>query len=59
MELLFDKTAMNGVKVAVIGPITAATAKKHGLEPAVVPVEYTIPSLVKAIVKHFKKLPCQ
>jgi uroporphyrinogen III methyltransferase/synthase len=57
MELLSDKTILNGVTVAVIGPITAATAQKYGLEPSIVPAEYTIPSLVKAIVEHYKELP--
>jgi uroporphyrinogen III methyltransferase/synthase len=53
MELLPDKTALNGVKVAVIGPITAETAKNYGLEPHIAPQEYTIPALVQAIVEYF------
>lgn len=57
MELLADKTALNGVKVAVIGPITAETARNYGLEPAIAPAEYTIPVLVEAIVKHFARQP--
>ena len=59
MELLSDKTAMNGVKVAVIGPITAETARTYGLEPAIAPAEYTIPALVEAIVEYFKQVPRQ
>jgi len=59
MELLSDKTALKGIKVAVIGPITAETVRNCGLEPHIAPQEYTIPSLVQAIVKHFKMLPCQ
>jgi uroporphyrinogen III methyltransferase/synthase len=59
MELLPDKTALNGVKVAVIGPVTKATARDYGLEPTIMPVEYTIPSLVEAIVEHFRQLPRQ
>jgi uroporphyrinogen III methyltransferase/synthase len=54
MELLSDKKIMNGVKVAVIGPVTASTVRDFGLEPAIVPAEYTIPSLVQAIVEYFK-----
>jgi len=57
MELLPDKAALNGVKVAVIGPITAETAKNYGLEPHIAPQEYTIPALVQAIVEHFTQQP--
>jgi len=57
MELLSDKKIMNGVKVAVIGPVTAETAKKYGLDPSIMPAEYTIPSLVQAIVEHFAQQP--
>jgi uroporphyrinogen III methyltransferase/synthase len=57
MELLSDKTALNGVKVATIGPVTGETARDYGLEPVISPSEYTIPSLVEAIVEHFRQLP--
>ena len=53
MELVPDKTVLNGVTVAVIGPITAETVRNYGLEPAITPSEYTIPALVQAIVEHF------
>jgi uroporphyrinogen III methyltransferase/synthase len=53
MELLSDKSVMSGVKIAVIGPITAETARSYGLEPHITPGEYTIPALVQAIVEHF------
>ncbi|MFZ5428507.1 MAG: uroporphyrinogen-III C-methyltransferase [Thermodesulfobacteriota bacterium] len=39
------------VKIACIGPITAATLKKHGFEPDVQPESYTIPALAKALVE--------
>jgi uroporphyrinogen III methyltransferase/synthase len=55
MELLSDKTAMNGVTVAVIGPVTGETAKNYGLEPTITPSEYTIPALVEAIVRYFQR----
>jgi uroporphyrinogen III methyltransferase/synthase len=55
MELLPDKTAIHGVKVAIIGPVTGATARDYGLEPTIMPSEYTIPSLVQAIVEHFSQ----
>jgi len=57
MELLPDKAALNGIKVAIIGPVTGATARDHGLEPAIMPAEYTIPGLVQAIVTHFLPQP--
>ena len=59
MELLADKTALNGVTVAVIGPITAETVRNYGLEPVIAPAEYTIPALVEAIVEYFKQVPRQ
>jgi uroporphyrinogen III methyltransferase/synthase len=57
MELLPDKTALNGVEVAIIGPVTAETARNYGLESTIMPAEYTIPSLVQAIVEHFTQQP--
>jgi uroporphyrinogen III methyltransferase/synthase len=59
MELVSDKTAINGVKIAVIGPVTGDTARNYGLEPTIVPPEYTIPSLVEAIIEYFKQVPSQ
>ncbi|MDH7499071.1 MAG: uroporphyrinogen-III C-methyltransferase [candidate division NC10 bacterium] len=41
--------------IACIGPITAATAKEHGLKVAIQPQQYTIPSLVEAICSYFGK----
>jgi uroporphyrinogen III methyltransferase/synthase len=55
MELVSDKSALNGVKVAVIGPITAETARNYGVPPHITPREYTIPSLVEAIVEYFQR----
>ena len=55
MELLSNRSIMNGVKVAVIGPITAETVRTYGLEPHITPQEYTIPRLVEAIVEYFKR----
>lgn len=43
-----------GVKVACIGPITAETAVKHGLQPDIVAHEYTIDGLVKAVVEYYQ-----
>ena len=55
MELLSDRTVMNGIKVAVIGPITAETVRDYGLKPHIVPQKYTIPALVEAIVEYFQR----
>ncbi|HJQ30217.1 MAG TPA: uroporphyrinogen-III synthase, partial [Rubrobacter sp.] len=42
-----------GTRVACIGPITAATARKHELRVDVEADEYTIPGLVAAVVDLF------
>jgi uroporphyrinogen III methyltransferase/synthase len=39
--------------VACIGPVTADTARAHGLTVDVVAAEHTIPGLVTALVEHF------
>ena len=41
--------------VAAIGPITRATAAEHGLSTAIMPEEYTIPALARAIEAHFRE----
>jgi uroporphyrinogen III methyltransferase/synthase len=46
---------MEGIAVAVIGPITAKTAEKYGLQVLVQPDEYTIPAMVESIVKFFSQ----
>jgi uroporphyrinogen III methyltransferase/synthase len=58
MELLPDKNVLNGVKVAVIGPVTGEIARNYGLEPCIAATEYTIPSMVQAIVEHFSHQSC-
>lgn len=45
---------LRGVTVACIGPITRATAEGRGLAPQIVPQDYTIPALARAIVTHFE-----
>lgn len=39
--------------VACIGPVTAEAAAQLGIETQIMPAEYTIPSLVDAIVEHY------
>lgn len=45
---------LRGVTVASIGPITTETAKKYGVETAIMPTDYTIPALAEAIVNYYK-----
>ena len=45
------------VTVASIGPITAATAAEYELTTAVMPSEYTIPALARAVADHFARVP--
>ena len=40
---------LEGTRVACIGPITAGTARKHGLRVDVEAREYTIPGLIEAV----------
>jgi uroporphyrinogen III methyltransferase/synthase len=41
------------LRAAAIGPITAETARASGFEVVVSPAEYTVDSLVDAILEHF------
>lgn len=54
---LFDsetiRSALRGVAVACIGPVTAETAEKHGVKTDIMPTRYTIAALVDAICDHF------
>ena len=43
--------------VASIGPVTAEAAEQGGVHTTVLPAEYTIAGLVRAIVEHFEHLP--
>ena len=49
-----DARRLRAVPAAVIGPITAATARKHGFRVAVMPREYTIPALGMAILDRYR-----
>lgn len=46
---------LSRVVVAAIGPITAATAAEYGLRATIMPSEYTIPALARAIAEHFAR----
>ncbi|MBI3028961.1 MAG: uroporphyrinogen-III synthase [Candidatus Rokubacteria bacterium] len=48
-------TLLRNVTVACIGPITAQTAVELGLHPDIMPAEYTIPALARAIIGYYSK----
>ncbi len=43
--------ALDGVKVASIGPITSATARRHGIEVSAEAAVFTIDGLLEAILR--------
>ena len=49
------RALLRKVVVASIGPITAATAGEFGLDTRVMPQEYTIPALVRAIIEYYER----
>ena len=46
---------LDPVTIAVIGPITAKTVRKHGLRVDIEPDQYTIADMVRAIVAHYRQ----
>jgi uroporphyrinogen III methyltransferase/synthase len=44
---------LKGVKVACIGPVTAQTARGFGLKVDIMPKEYTIPGLARAMADYY------
>ncbi|HSS21041.1 MAG TPA: uroporphyrinogen-III synthase [Pyrinomonadaceae bacterium] len=54
---LFDtqdlSSSLSGVAIACIGDITATTATEYGLQPVILPQEFTIPALARAIAEYF------
>jgi uroporphyrinogen III methyltransferase/synthase len=52
-----DRRRLRAVPAAVIGPITAMTARRHGFRIAIRPAEYTIPALSESIVRRLGKDP--
>jgi len=53
-----ERSAWRGrIAVASIGPITAATAAEYGLSTDVMPSEYTIPALARALADYFARPP--
>ena len=52
VKILGTSEPLKHAKTACIGPVTAETAKKNGIEPDVVAETYTIDGLVEAIRDH-------
>ena len=50
-----NRSLIEGITVACIGPITAETAEKNGLKVDISAEEYTIDGLVSAIQTYFQK----
>jgi uroporphyrinogen III methyltransferase/synthase len=46
---------LRSVAIASIGPVTAEAAQQCGITTSIMPEEYTIPALVRAIVQHFEQ----
>jgi len=54
VELVGGPVAVSGrFTAAVIGPVTAGTARELGITVAIEAQDYTVPGLVDAIVRHF------
>ncbi len=47
--------ALGAVPIACIGPITADTARRNGLQVTLVPEDYTIEALTEAVVRFFAR----
>ena len=52
-----DASALDGVMVACIGPVTAATARDSGLRVDAVASHATVEALADALVDHFSSGP--
>ncbi len=45
----------SGIKVACIGPVTAAAARKAGLKVDILQETYTVPGLVQSLMEYFRR----
>ena len=52
-----DRRKVRRIPAAVIGPITAGTAREHGLRVTAMPREYTVDALVMAILRRLRNSP--
>ena len=48
---------LRSVAIASIGPVTAEAAQQCDIRTSIMPSEYTIPALVRAIVEYFERTP--
>jgi uroporphyrinogen III methyltransferase/synthase len=48
---------LRSVTIACIGPVTAEAAQQSDIRTSIMPSEYTIPALVRAIVEYFERTP--
>ena len=55
MAFIEDKSILDGIKLASIGPITSQTLRDFGFEPHIEAEEYTIKGLYDAIVAYVNK----
>jgi uroporphyrinogen III methyltransferase/synthase len=46
---------LRSVSIASIGPVTAEAAMQCGIKTSIMPSDYTMPGLVRAIVEYFEK----
>ena len=49
LKIIKDTALLKHTRTACIGPVTAETCRKNGIEPDVVAEEYTIEGLTRAI----------
>ena len=50
-----DYATPKRIKIACIGPVTAAAVKKAGLPADIIQERYTIPGLVETLIKYYSK----
>ena len=51
----FGKEALTKIRIACIGPITAAACRRYGREPEIIAEEYTVDGLVSALIMYINK----
>ncbi len=52
-EIMGGAALPETVRIACIGPVTAAAAKKQGFTVHIYQEEFTIPGMVEALVEYF------
>ncbi|HLF05572.1 MAG TPA: uroporphyrinogen-III synthase [Thermoplasmata archaeon] len=49
------REALERVVIAATGPVTADALRDHGIEPQVVPTDYKLPAMVKAVADYMQR----